>query len=395
MEEKINERDINKIENWIKNITNPNTLSKELFSKMLDSIKLELNDLLFNSYLKYILSKEENISLKYFSMEKDLYKFILFEDILNEDYKDYFDVKLNLDVEYIGIWWTNNILPIFKSKYDETKLKDKLILELKECNTLDFRGENFKKLKLVLENIINKEIGNYKENTLRDVLEELVKDEAQNVDKSEYLNIQINEQKKLQSIEENLLNDICKADDLKLLSSLQDEILSNGDIVKCEEIELIIFRKLDAIVKQFNLADINDEDNILIGQKICNNLECVDVNSSNSVKVLIDRCINIDLNNFKCTIKDLDEKIKEYEDIIIKNCMFNSSYYDFNIKIEDDFYIIKFKYLNKLIEYIKYKKGKKLLVNIKNINKNFRYKNRVFIKTNSKLIEKIDSFYSK
>lgn len=393
MEEKINEIDINKIEDWILNIINPSKLSEELFSKMLDDIKLELDDELFNSYLKYILSKQENISLEYFSMKNDLYKFILFEDILSEDYKDDLDIKLNLDVEYLKSWWIYNILPIFKSKYDETKLKERLILELKEYNALDFRGENFKKLKLSLENIINKEIRGDKESTLRDVLEELVKDKPEDMDKSEYLDTQIEEQKKLQVIEEDLLNNIIDANNLKLLSDMQDQVLSNGDFVKCEEIELIIFRKLDALIKKFNLADINDEENISIGKKICQNLESVDVNSSDVVKVLIDRCIKIDLSNVKDGFKIVDEKIEEYEDIIIKNCMFNCSYYDINIEIEEELYPIKFKYLNKLIEYIKYKKGKKLLVSVKNISKDFRYKNRVFIKANSELIEKIDSFY--
>ncbi|MFR3071848.1 MAG: hypothetical protein ACLTK8_03335 [Paeniclostridium sp.] len=67
---------------------------------MIEIINKELNNLNFDSYLRYILSKEENKSLGYISMSSDLYK-LLFEDILRIDYSDKCTVKIDLDVEYV------------------------------------------------------------------------------------------------------------------------------------------------------------------------------------------------------------------------------------------------------------------------------------------------------
>lgn len=46
-------------------------------------------------------------------MSSDLYK-LLFEDMLRIDYSDKSTVKIDLDVEYVEKWWSENILPIFK-----------------------------------------------------------------------------------------------------------------------------------------------------------------------------------------------------------------------------------------------------------------------------------------
>ena len=86
------EKNLNKklliMSEWIYNIVNPNTLDKDLLDKMIKTIEKQLNSEMFNSYLKHILSKEENISLEYISPESDLYELMLFEDILSVDYKD-------------------------------------------------------------------------------------------------------------------------------------------------------------------------------------------------------------------------------------------------------------------------------------------------------------------
>ena len=52
--------DAAKMENWIYNIINPNRLHSDLLEKMIEIINKELNNLNFDSYLRYILSKEEN-----------------------------------------------------------------------------------------------------------------------------------------------------------------------------------------------------------------------------------------------------------------------------------------------------------------------------------------------
>ena len=142
-----NQDDTSKMTNWIYNVINPNALDKDTLDKMLKIIEQELNSDMFNFYLKYILSKDENIYLEYISPDSDLYELILFEDILSVDYKDKYDINVDLDVDYIGDWWRQNILPIFKSKYSEDQLQDRLNLEIKKNEILDFRGENFKRFK--------------------------------------------------------------------------------------------------------------------------------------------------------------------------------------------------------------------------------------------------------
>ena len=149
--------------NWIYNVINPNALDKDTLDKMLKIIEQELNSDMFNFYLKYILSKDENIYLEYISPDSDLYELILFEDILSVDYKDKYDINVDLDVDDIGDWWRQNILPIFKSKYSEDQLQDRLNLEIKKNEILDFRGENFKRFKNRIIEEINKEMPDKKD----------------------------------------------------------------------------------------------------------------------------------------------------------------------------------------------------------------------------------------
>ena len=91
---------------------------------MLDTINEQLDYLKFSSYLEYILSKSENKTLEYISPSGDLYKLLLFEDILRIDFKDKCKVNIDLDVDYIGTWWSENILPLFKAKYNKEDLDD-------------------------------------------------------------------------------------------------------------------------------------------------------------------------------------------------------------------------------------------------------------------------------
>ena len=96
-------------------------------------------------------------------MSSDLYKLLLFEDMLRIDYSDKCTVKIDLDVEYVGKWWSENILPIFKERYSKKDLIDKLELEIKKNEIVDFHGKNFEKLKNEIINEIEKEYENEKE----------------------------------------------------------------------------------------------------------------------------------------------------------------------------------------------------------------------------------------
>lgn len=454
-----NQDDTSKMTNWIYNVINPNALDKDTLDKMLKIIEQELNSDMFNSYLKYILSKDENIYLEYISPDSDLYELILFEDILSVDYKDKYDINVDLDVDYIGDWWRQNILPIFKSKYSEDQLQDRLNLEIKKNEILDFRGENFKRFKNRIIEEINKEmpdkkdeanfevdekkflekrinasnpkniseleqvfgdielkydsnkeiLKNYYSGILMQILEN--KDEKSTLDELEkfinkneefldedlHVYIDMKVQKEIQRIEQELLNDICDVKDLKSLEELHNKILLNGDFVKCEDIESIIFTKLESIISKLNLAEINDEENIKIGNRIYDNTSSIDIKNYPVAEILICRDIEIDLNNTDEIIDDLKDEIDVIKNTVLKNCMFNCDYYNVNIQIsgEEACYSMKFRYLKDLLEYIKLKEKKSFVQNLKNINKNVQYQKRVFNKGNEQLIKEIDNFYSK
>ncbi|MCI6736737.1 MAG: hypothetical protein MR593_01250 [Intestinibacter sp.] len=454
-----NQDDTSKMTNWIYNVINPNALDKDTLDKMLKIIEQELNSDMFNFYLKYILSKDENIYLEYISPDSDLYELILFEDILSVDYKDKYDINVDLDVDYIGDWWRQNILPIFKSKYSEDQLQDRLNLEIKKNEILDFRGENFKRFKNRIIEEINKEmpdkkdeanfevdekkflekrinasnpkniseleqvfgdielkydsnkeiLKNYYSGILMQILEN--KDEKSTLDELEkfinkneefldedlHVYIDMKVQKEIQRIEQELLNDICDVKDLKSLEELHNKILLNGDFVKCEDIESIIFTKLESIISKLNLAEINDEENIKIGNRIYDNTSSIDIKNYPVAEILICRDIEIDLNNTDEIIDDLKDEIDVIKNTVLKNCMFNCDYYNVNIQIsgEEACYSMKFRYLKDLLEYIKLKEKKSFVQNLKNINKNVQYQKRVFSKGNEQLIKEIDNFYSK
>ena len=453
-----NEDDISKMNNWIYNIINPHALNSELLNKMLDTINEQLDNLKFSSYLEYILSKSENKTLDYISPSGDLYKLLLFEDILRIDYKDKCKVKIDLDVEYIGRWWSENILPLFKAKYNKEDLVNELQLEIKKNEIIDFHGKNFEKFKNKIISEIQKEYSELEvlednsekdekisleqnikelktenisdlEHTIeqshlkyqgnRELLKEYCSDKfidiLENKEKSyslkeleqflrenedyfndkAYVYFEICIQKKIQNLEENLLNDICDVKDLPDLENLHNKILENGDFVKCEDLESIIFTKMESIIKKLNLAEINDEDNIRIANNIYDNTESINLEKYPVAELLICRDINIDLDNVMDSINYLKDTIDEIKETVVDNCIFNYEYYNMNIQINgtDNYYTIKFRYLNDLVDYIKIKEGNKFLLNLKSINKDVKYKKRVFNKGNTEIIKEIDNFY--
>ena len=453
-----NEDDISKMNNWIYNIINPHALNSELLNKMLDTINEQLDNLKFSSYLEYILSKSENKTLEYISPSGDLYKLLLFEDILRIDYKDKCKVKIDLDVDYIGRWWSENILPLFKAKYNKEDLVNELQLEIKKNEIIDFHGKNFEKFKNKIISEIQKEYSELEvlednsekdekisleqnikelktenisdlEHTIeqshlkyqgnRELLKEYCSDKfidiLENKEKSyslkeleqflrenedyfndkAYVYFEICIQKKIQNLEENLLNDICDVKDLQDLENLHNKILENGDFVKCEDLESIIFTKMESIIKKLNLAEINDEDNIRIANNIYDNTESINLEKYPVAELLICRDINIDLDNVMDSINYLKDTIDEIKETVVDNCIFNYEYYNMNIQINgtDNYYTIKFRYLNDLVDYIKIKEGNKFLLNLKSINKDVKYKKRVFNKGNTEIIKEIDNFY--
>ena len=453
-----NEDDISKMNNWIYNIINPHALNSKLLNKMLDTINEQLDNLKFSSYLEYILSKSENKTLEYISPSGDLYKLLLFEDILRIDYKDKCKVKIDLDVEYIGTWCSENILPLFKAKYNKEDLVNELQLEIKKNEIIDFHGKNFEKFKNKIISEIQKEYSELEvlednsekdekisleqnikelktenisdlEHTIeqshlkyqgnRELLKEYCSDKfidiLENKEKSynlkeleqflrenedyfndkAYVYFEICIQKKIQNLEENLLNDICDVKDLPDLENLHNKILENGDFVKCEDLESIIFTKMESIIKKLNLAEINDEDNIRIANNIYDNTESINLEKYPVAELLICRDINIDLDNVMDSINYLKDTIDEIKETVVDNCIFNYEYYNMNIQINgtDNYYTIKFRYLNDLVDYIKIKEGNKFLLNLKSINKDVKYKKRVFNKGNTEIIKEIDNFY--
>ncbi|MGM9534001.1 MAG: hypothetical protein ACI3VR_02065 [Intestinibacter sp.] len=458
MEENLNKKLLIMSE-WIYNIVNPNTLDKDLLDKMIKTIEKQLDSNMFNSYLKHILSKEENISLEYISPDSDLYELMLFEDILSVDYKDKYNIKVDLDVDYIGNWWRENILPIFKAKYSQDQLQDKLELEIKKNEILDFRGENFNKFKNKIIEEINKEIPDKKneanfevdekkflekrinasnpkniseleqvfgdiklkydsnkeilknyysgimmqilenkdEKSTLDQLEKFINKNKEFLDEDLHVYIDMKVQKEIQRIEQELLNDICDVKDLKSLEELHNKVLLNGDFVKCDDIESIIFTKMESMISKLNLAEINDEENIKIGNRIYDNTSSIDIKNYPVAEILICRDIEIDLENTDEILGDLKGEIDVIKDTVLKNCMFNCDYYNINIQINgsQNRYTMKFRYLKDLIEYIKIKEKKSFAQNLKNINKNVQYQKRVFNKGNEQLIKEIDNFYSK
>ena len=453
-----NEDDISKMNNWIYNIINPHALNSKLLNKMLDTINEQLDNLKFSSYLEYILFKSENKTLDYISPSGDLYKLLLFEDILRIDYKDKCKVKIDLDVEYIGRWWSENILPLFKAKYNKEDLVNELQLEIKKNEIIDFHGKNFEKFKNKIISEIQKEYSELEvlednsekdekisleqnikelktenisdlEHTIeqshlkyqgnRELLKEYCSDKfidiLENKEKSyslkeleqflrenedyfndkAYVYFEICIQKKIQNLEENLLNDICDVKDLPDLENLHNKILENGDFVKCEDLESIIFTKMESIIKKLNLAEINDEDNIRIANNIYDNTGSINLEKYPVAELLICRDINIDLDNVMDSINYLKDTIDEIKETVVDNCIFNYEYYNMNIQINgtDNYYTIKFRYLNDLVDYIKIKEGNKFLLNLKSINKDVKYKKRVFNKGNTEIIKEIDNFY--
>ena len=84
------------------------------------------------------------------------------------------------------------------------------------------------------------------------------------------------------------------------------------------------------------------------------------------------------------------------KETVRNNCIFNYEYYNMNIQINEaeNYYTIKFRYLNDLVDYIRLKEGNSFLLNLKSINKDVKHKKRVFNKGNAEIIKEIDNFYS-
>ena len=238
---------------------------------------------------------------------------------------------------------------------------------------------------------------NKDEKSTLDELEKFINKNEEFLDEDLHVYIDMKVQKEIQRIEQELLNDICDVKDLKSLEELHNKILLNGDFVKCEDIESIIFTKLESIISKLNLAEINDEENIKIGNRIYDNTSSIDIKNYPVAEILICRDIEIDLNNTDEIIDDLKDEIDVIKNTVLKNCMFNCDYYNVNIQIsgEEACYSMKFRYLKDLLEYIKLKEKKSFVQNLKNINKNVQYQKRVFSKGNEQLIKEIDNFYSK
>ena len=166
-------------------------------------------------------------------------------------------------------------------------------------------------------------------------LEQFLEDNKEYFNDKAYIFFEVCVQKQIQKLEQDLLNDICEVKTLKDLKELHDKLLENGEFVKCEDLETIIFRKMETIVKILNLAEINDEENISIANQMYENTSSIELEKYPIAEILICRDINIDLNNVKETIEDLREEVNEIKDTVLKNCMFNCEYYNMNIQIND------------------------------------------------------------
>ena len=143
------------------------------------------------------------------------------------------------------------------------------------------------------------------------------------------------------------------------------------------------------------LLVISSLTSIRIANNIYDNTESINLEKYPVAELLICRDINIDLDNVMDSINYLKDTIDEIKETVVDNCIFNYEYYNMNIQINgtDNYYTIKFRYLNDLVDYIKIKEGNKFLLNLKSINKDVKYKKRVFNKGKTEIIKEIDNFY--
>lgn len=440
----IDSSDFNKMSSWIYNVINPNELEEDLFYKMMDIIEKDLDSEKFNSYLKYILAKEYNICEEYLDKDKDLYNVLLFEDILSVDYKQDYNIKIDVDVEYIVKWWNEKIFSMLKEKYESIDFCKVLKIEKEKYETLDLQGNSYLKLKnAMIKNIdklllqeekltkkfvdeerykLNLELENIK--SIKD-LNELAK-EIDNLkvkyDKNKEM-LRIEYGKKFKEIADNEYNsfkqldkfieiykDYISQDSIDYVQYLKnheldefenkvnnctglselERLLSESDINY--EKEIIILNKFEKIIKSMNVDSVNDNNNIYCGLKICENIKFIkNVVKNPLVYILVNRDLNLNLYDIQTTFKEINKKI----DFIEENkryLVFDVNDYNLNIKINDEkkVYIIKFRYLNDLLEYIKSKQKKSKLSISKLINKSFNPDKKAFIKDNRELLNLID-----
>lgn len=437
-----------KMSSWIYNVVNPNELEEELFYEMMDIIESNLNSEIFNNYLVHILSKESNICESYLSKDKDLYNLLLFEDILSVDYKDDYNIKIDIDINYIVNWWNEKILPMLQQESKETDFSKVLKKEIEKYKTLDLQGNNYLRLKDSMTENINKLLSDEEKK-----IEKFVEEEKQNL-KTKFENIESinslegleNEIKDLkviydknkedlkieygdkfkeiandasisfdeldkfvekyqeylpddslyyvQGLKNDQLNEFRhQVDKIKNLSELENLFKSNMN----DEKEFIILDKFEALIKSFDINHINDEKNIYFGKKICEKVKYAKYRLSDPViSILVDRYLNLDLNNLEKTFEIISQKI----DFIKKNknyLSFNIDNYNLNIKIDDinKDCTIKFIYLKDLVEYLKSKQNKSKFSMLKLINRNIHQGKKEFSKENKDLLNLIDKHLKK
>lgn len=440
--------DFDKMSSWIYNVVNPNELEEDLFYEMMDIIERDLNSEKFNNYLVHILSKESNICEGYLNQDKDLYNLLLFEDILSVDYKADYNIKIDVDINYIVTWWNENILPMLKRESKEGDFSKVLKHEIKKYETLDLQGNNYLKLKNIMLENLNRLLADEER-----AIEAFILEERQNL-KTKFENIQNinslydlkNEIKDLEVIYDKNKEDLkieygAKfkeiADDNSISFDELDEFieeygeylsddsfsyvqgLKNNELDRFkyevqkinnlseldvllksninDEEESIILDKFEDLIKSFDIDDINYEKNIFFGSKICEKVKYEKYRlSSPLISILVDRYLNLDLDNLEKTFEIISQKI----DFIEKNkdyLAFNVDDYNLNIQINNlnRNYIMKYGYLNDLVEHIKSKQNKSKLSISKFISKNINPEKKAFSKDNKDLLNLIDKHLKK
>lgn len=440
--------DFDKMSSWIYNVVNPNELEEDLFYEMMDIIERDLNSEKFNNYLVHILSKESNICEGYLNQDKDLYNLLLFEDILSVDYKSDYNINIDVDINYIVTWWNQNILLMLKRESKEGDFSKVLKNEIKKYETLDLQGNNYLKLKNIMLENLNRLLADEER-----AIEAFILEERQNL-KTKFENIQNinslydleNEIKDLEVIYDKNKEDLkieygakfkeiadddrisfdeldefieeygefLSDDSFSYVQGLKnneldmfknkvkgiDNLLVLGDLFKLDtndEEESIILDRFEALIKSFDTNDINDEKNIFWGKEICEKVKYTKYRlSSPLISILVDRYLNLDLDNLEKTFEIISQKI----DFIEKNknyLAFNVDDYNLNIQINNlnRNYIIKYGYLNDLVEHIKSKQNKSKLFISKLISKNINPEKKAFSKDNKDLLNLIDKYLKK
>lgn len=440
----IDSSDFNKMSSWIYNVINPNELEEDLFYKMMDIIEKDLDSEKFNSYLKQILAKESNICEGYLDKDKDLYNLLLFEDILSVDYKQDYNIKIDIDVEYIIKWWNEKIFSMLKQKSEAIDFCKVLKVEKEKYETLDLQGDSYLKLKnAMIENLdklllqeekltekfveeerynLNLKLENIKSiKGLNDLAKEIDSSEVKYDKNKEILKIEYG--KKFKEIADNEYNsfkqlerfieiykEYMSQDSIDYLQYLKNKELDEfkNKVNNCSEIsklerlvsesdmnyekEITILNKFEKIIKSMNIDSMNNDNNIYYGLKICENIKFIkNIVNNPLVSILVNRDLDLNLYDIETILKNINKKI-DFIESNKKYLAFDVNNYNLNIRInnEKNIYIIKFGYLNDLLEYIKSKQKKSKLSISKFINNSFNLEKKAFIKDNRELLNLID-----